>query len=55
VAQGELLQGRQEAHRLSLHGQRAVLELEFYCLTWTESVTILFCVLDRIPLSDSAC
>ena len=41
--------------RLSLHGKRAGLELDFYCLTCTESVTITFCILDRIPIADSAC
>ena len=41
--------------RLSLHGQRAGLELDFYCLTCTESVTIPFCVVERIPIADSAC
>ena len=41
--------------RLSLHGQRAGLELDFYCLTCTESVTIPFCVVERIPVADSAC
>jgi hypothetical protein len=41
--------------RLSLHGQRAGLELDFYCLTCTESVTIPFCVVDRIPVADAAC
>ena len=41
--------------RLSLHGKRAGLELDFYCLTCTESVTIPFCILERIPIADSAC
>jgi hypothetical protein len=41
--------------RLSLHGHRAGLELDFYCLTCTESVTIPFCVVDRIPVADAAC
>jgi len=41
--------------RLSLHGKRAGLELDFYCLTCTESVTIPFCVVDRIPVADAAC
>jgi hypothetical protein len=41
--------------RLSLHGQRAGLELDFYCLTCTESVTIPFCVVERIPVADAAC
>jgi len=41
--------------RLSLHGQSAGLELDFYCLTCTESVTIPFCVVERIPIADSAC
>lgn len=41
--------------RLSLHGHRAGLELDFYCLTCTESVTIPFCVVERIPVADSAC
>jgi hypothetical protein len=41
--------------RLSLHGQRAGLELDFYCLACTESVTIPFCVVERIPVADSAC
>jgi len=41
--------------RLSLQGHRAGLELDFYCLACTESVTIPFCVLERIPVADSAC
>src|SRR5262249_26810497 len=41
--------------RLSLHGTRPVLELDVYCLTCTESVTIPFCVVDRIPVADAAC
>ena len=45
------------SQRLALHGQRAgqELELDFYCLTCTESVTIPFCVVDRIPVADAAC
>jgi len=42
------------SHRLSLHGQRAALELDFYCLACAESVTIPFCVLERIPIADGA-
>ena len=41
--------------RLSLHGHRAGLEPDFYCLACTESVTIPFCVLERIPVADAAC
>jgi hypothetical protein len=41
--------------RLSLHGKRAGLELDFYCLACTESVTIPFCIIERIPVADSAC
>jgi len=42
------------SQRLSLHGQRAGLELDFYCLACAESVTIPFCVLERIPVAYSA-
>jgi hypothetical protein len=42
------------SQRLSLHGQRAKLELDFYCLACAESVTIPFCVLERIPVADGA-
>jgi hypothetical protein len=42
------------SQRLSLHGQRAKLELDFYCLTCAESVTIPLCVLERIPVADGA-
>ena len=42
------------SQRLSLHGQRARLELDFYCLACAESVTIPFCVLERIPIADGA-
>ena len=42
------------SQRLSLHGQRAGLELDFYCLACAESVTIPFCVLERIPVADGA-
>src|SRR4030095_6391974 len=42
-------------HWLSLHGRRAGPELAFCCLTGTESVTIPFCVVERIPVADSAC
>ena len=40
------------SRRLSLHGQRARLELDFYCLACAETVTIPFCVLERIPVAD---
>ncbi len=40
--------------RMMLRGQRAGLELDFYCLTCAESVTLPFCVLDRVPVCDSA-
>ena len=40
------------SQRLSLHGKRAELELDFYCLTCAESVTIPFCILERIPIAD---
>ena len=30
------------------------LELDFYCLACAESVTIPFCVLERIPVADGA-
>jgi len=39
--------------RLLLHGQRARLELDFYCLACAESVTIPLCVLERIPVADA--
>ena len=42
------------SRRLSFHGQRAGLELDFYCLACAESVTIPFCVLERIPVADEA-
>jgi len=42
------------SQRLLLHGQRAGLELDFYCLACAESVTIPFCVLERIPVAYSA-
>jgi len=42
------------SQRLSLQGHRAGLELDFYCLTCAESVTIPFCVLERIPIADGA-
>jgi hypothetical protein len=42
------------SQRLSLHGQRARQELDFYCLACAESVTIPFCVLERIPVADGA-
>jgi hypothetical protein len=42
------------SQRLSLHGQRAGLELDFYCLACAESVTIPFCVLERIPVAYGA-
>ena len=42
------------SQRLSLHGQRAGQELDFYCLTCAESVSIRFCVLSRIPVADAA-
>lgn len=40
--------------RMMLRGQRARLELDFYCLTCAESLTLPFCVLDRVPVSDCA-
>ena len=40
--------------RLSFHGKRAELELDFYCLACAESVTIPFCILERIPIADGA-
>jgi len=42
------------SQRLLLHGQRAGLELDFYCLACAESVTIPFCVLERIPVAYGA-
>jgi len=36
--------------RVALHGQRAE-ELDFYCLTCAESVTLPVCVLSRIPVA----
>ena len=40
--------------RLSFHGQRAGLELDFYCLACAETVTIPFCVLARIPVAEAS-
>jgi len=40
------------SQRLTLHGQRGGLELDFYCLACAETVTIPFCVLSRIPVAD---
>ena len=42
------------SQRLLLHGQRAGLELDFYCLACAESVTIPFCVIERIPIAYGA-
>jgi hypothetical protein len=42
------------SRRLAFHGQRVGLELDFYCLACAESVTIPFCVLERIPVADGA-
>ena len=42
------------SQRLSLQGHRAGLELDFYCLACAESVTIPFCVLERIPVAYGA-
>jgi hypothetical protein len=42
------------SRRLAFHGQRAGLELDFYCLTCAESVTIPFCVVERIPVAYGA-
>ena len=42
------------SQRLSLHGKRGGLELDFYCLACAESVTIPFCILERIPIADVA-
>jgi hypothetical protein len=42
------------SQRLSLHGQRAGQELDFYCLTCAESVTIPLRVLSRVPVADAA-
>ncbi len=42
------------SQRLLLHGQRAGLELDFYCLACAESVTIPFCVIERIPITYGA-
>ena len=42
------------SQRLTLHGQRGGLELDFYCLACAETVTIPFCVLSRISVSDGA-
>lgn len=38
--------------RIVLQGQRAGLEVDFYCLTCAETVTLPFCVLARIPVAD---
>lgn len=40
--------------RVMLKGQRAGLELDFYCLACAETVTLPFCVLSRIPVADGA-
>ncbi|PYM42385.1 MAG: hypothetical protein DME12_07845 [Candidatus Rokuibacteriota bacterium] len=37
--------------RIMLHGRRAD-ELDFYCLTCAESVTLPLCVIARIPVAD---
>ncbi len=36
---------------ITLHGQRARLEIDFYCYACAESVTLPFCVIDSIPLA----
>jgi len=41
------------SQRLTLHGQRGGLELDFYCLACAETVTIPFLRPVRIPVGES--
>ena len=40
--------------RIVPRGQRAKLEMDFYCMACTESVTLPLCVLERIPVEDDS-
>jgi hypothetical protein len=45
---------RRCGQKITLKGQRAGLEVDFYCFTCAESVTLPFCVLGNIPVADGA-